>query len=125
MILNTHDQLTVAGGGVAITRRAGNGRACVNPAFQVYRVNAAGKQLMTDPEAAWYDNFCKTFTFIGRPDVKAALEAAKAWCAARYKLEGPWVRNRIGDYVTESMNGHYPISRERPSGGGIRKPGLQ
>jgi hypothetical protein len=107
-VINTHDQLVRSGGGIAIVPAMMPGRRPHQNGWGVYRVNADGKQLITDKKAAWYDHCRKTFSEFGcsRED---ALKEAQEWVKATYGEEGPWVRNRQKDWVPERVNSAFPI----------------
>jgi len=111
-IINTHDQLVAAGGGVAITRAYTPSRERRVCGWAVYRVNAAGEKLATDPKAAWYDHGCKTFLKFGRGD---ALADAKEWVAETYGEGGPWKRNSWGDYVAAPIAKAFPLAQRKRS----------
>jgi hypothetical protein len=91
--INTWDQ--IGSGGVFISRAYSPGRA---RDFKGWHVVGVG--FRTDPDAAWYDNGCKTFLAdLGEKDRgKAALERAKRWAGERYGIGG-WKRNGAGDYI--------------------------
>lgn len=107
MIINTWDQIRAAGGtGVAISWRP---RQAVTPAcWFVWRL-VGGREVPTDPGAAWYNHGHKTFLPFG-VSKQEALEQAKAWVAEQY---GPqeWTRNRMGDYVAKAINQAHPIPK--------------
>jgi|SRR6185503_2193332 len=68
----------------------------------------------TDPDAAWYDYGCKTFSlrFGGETHHQRktnALKVAMEW-AARYGVID-WTKNRLGDYVAKDINDNFPIRR--------------
>lgn len=108
-IINTFDQLRAAGGGVAISTAYLPGQSVHPYGWSVWRVNAKGKQVVTDPDAPWYAYGSRVFSFSG--DKKAALEAAKAWAAEQFGEQGPWKRNRMHDYVPERIFKQFPIER--------------
>lgn len=99
---------------MAITYRGwGDARSLEVPKFQVLRI-IDGRQVKTDPKAAWYDHGCKTF-YVGHSKINKnkpkVLEEAKLWVADN--LGGPrlFIRNRLGDYVETFVNRKYPIRK--------------
>jgi len=73
------------------------------------------RSFQTNPEAAWYDRGCKTFslTFKGASHKErkdAALKEAMAWVAERY-LISEWAKNQQGDYVDKEINDNFPIEK--------------
>ena len=114
-IINTHDQLVAAGGGVAITPSRTVGREPRVSGWAIYRVNAAGKQVVTDKDAAWYDQGCKVFLFFSAPARETArvwaLEQAQQWVAKQYGETGPWKRNVMRAYVPERIAKAFPLPR--------------
>ena len=113
-IHNTYDQLAAAGGGIAIMVSWGGIRDKYVNGWQIYRLNADGKQLVTDKDAAWYHCQRKWFSHMGYPGTRhqkqaAELEEAKAWVAETYGEQGPWKRNRSRDYVPERINAAFQI----------------
>jgi len=112
IIYNTHYQLVAAGGGIAIIYQGhGGARSMQYPAWRVYRVNARGVKLATDPTAHWMDGGCKRFSVHNREDKKVQLELAVQWVKEQYGEEGPWKRNRTGDMVPERINAQFPIRK--------------
>lgn len=107
-IINTHDQLTAAGGGVAIMPAYSGARTRHRDGWSVYRANASGEQVITDPNAHWSDHKRKRFSEFTATRAEA-LEAAKAWVLATYGEAGPWKRNRMGDYVPERIAKAHPL----------------
>jgi hypothetical protein len=61
-IINTYQQLRAAGGGVAITPSYNGIRTQHFHGWAVYRVNAEGKQIVTDTNAHWSDYGKKVFS---------------------------------------------------------------
>lgn len=117
-IINTWGQIVAAGGGVGIFfRPTSSGRVSTTAAFRVIRIDARGKEIPTDPAAAWYNHGRKTFlAFVDKP---AALAAAQAWVAAQGWYDGPWARNRTGDYLPADIHRRFPLqprTRVRPRG---------
>ena len=94
MTINTYDQLRAAGGGIAICPQYTDGRKAYRNGWIVYRVNAAGERVNTDPQAHWLDHGCKHFGEVATTRAEA-LEEAKHWVAETYGELGPWVKNRI------------------------------
>jgi hypothetical protein len=121
-LINTHDQLTAAGGGPAITSIYTPGRDPVFCGWGVYRVNEHGKQVVTDAHAAWYNHGNKVF-HTTRGDRMAALQAAKDWVANYLGEPGPWVRNRMRDYVPRHINERFPLVK--PEVRPVSKPELR
>jgi len=109
-VTNTWEQLHKSGGSVAIVPAMMPGRQTRQCGWAVLRVNADGKQLVTDKHAAWYDHYKKTFSDFGRTRA-AALLAAQAWVKEKGWYDGPWVRNRARDYVPELVNRRFPIRK--------------
>lgn len=115
-IINTYDQLKAAGGGIAICYCAQDTGRGGHPAyFSILKINRRGKEVQTNPRAPWYDHGRQTLT-VGHPIAEKkpmVLEAAKAWVSMTYNDIGPWVRNRMGDYVHALVNQQFPIRRNR------------
>ena len=109
-LINTHDQLVAAGGGVAIMPSYTQGRGSARVGWGIYRVDAAGKQIVTDSEAPWYNYGRKVFYSRTRSHDES-LEEAKAWVAERCNEPGPWHRNHMRDYVPERIAKQFPIRR--------------
>lgn len=109
-IINTHDQLVAAGGGVAITRATSGGRDSFFAGWHVYRI-VNGRAVKTDPDSAWYDGGMKSFVAIERDRGKAALARAIAWVAAQGWYKGDWKRNRQQDYVPAPIQRDFPIPK--------------
>jgi hypothetical protein len=111
--INTFEQLVKSGGGIAIlfyrdTSRERGGRGAK---FAVIRVNAKGQQLITDRNAHWTDYGKKAFHVglgVKKPE---ALAEAQAWVRDIYGIAGPWVRNRMGDYVLAEVNARFPLPK--------------
>lgn len=111
MATNTHDQLRLAGGGVAIIASYSQGRDSAFNGWSVYRVGADGKQIDTaGKDAPWYHCGKKYFPAqrAGRMD---SLESAKAYVRAKGWYDGPWVRNRMYDYVPKAINEQFPLPK--------------
>ena len=113
-IINTHDQLVAAGGGVAIMTARSSGRMPRACGWAVYRVNARGEQIVTNADAAWYEYKRKTFYWRLYGDKAAALESAQEWIAEHLGEPGPWKRNAVRDYVPERIQKQFPIKKEKP-----------
>ena len=113
MVINTWDQLVAAGGGVAVSYRAAHDRACVPARWVVFRVDANGHGVKTDPGAHWTDNGCKTFSCHSRETKKMAEAAALAWATEHYGVTA-WDKNRMRDWVPADIEARFPIpKRER------------
>jgi hypothetical protein len=110
-IINTHDQLTAAGGGVAITKAYTAGRESSSCGWAVYRVNKDGNQVITDPQSHWSHHGKKVFFWM-RPGKMVALNEAKAWILEKYGEAGPWKRNPRLDYVPERINKAFPLPKK-------------
>lgn len=115
-IINTWDQLKAYGGDrLAITYSTAEARSCRSAHFSILRLRD-GKQMVTDPKAAWYEYECKTFLLdyplrAGKPK---ALAEAVAWIKKKYgSKRGPFVRNRMHDYVEKCVNDKFPIRKEK------------
>jgi hypothetical protein len=115
-IYNTHQQLVRAGGGVAIVLSYGGIRDRYVDGWSIYRVNAAGKHVPTDPDVPWYHHGNKWIsstslegTFAERQ--REALEIAKNWIAEQGWYSGEWRRNRARDYVPVEIDKRFPIRK--------------
>ena len=102
---------------MAICGHAGGVRSSYFAGWAIYAVNADGKKVVTDPKAHWTDHGLKVISLFKKSGSfsekrAAALDEAKAWVKERYGLDGPWVRNRMHDYVLASVNQRFPIRRE-------------
>lgn len=118
-IINTYDQLRANGGGVAICYQArGDSRSLTSPSFVILRLDKNGRELATDPKAAWYDHGHKFFLVHGRDERAAKLAEAKEWVRNQYGEAGPWKRNRMGDYVPQHINDSFPLRKAAAIGGG-------
>jgi len=115
-IINTHDQLMAAGGGIAIVPAYYGVREVRIHGWRVYRI-VRGKPVNTDTGGHWTDYGLKRFTASGahypnwHARQRAALLQAQEWIAKTYGEKGPWARNRMGDYVPERINDEFPIPR--------------
>jgi hypothetical protein len=109
-IINTYDQLRAAGGGVAICYHPAESRACRPAGWGVIRVHR-GKLVITDPHAHWSEHGIKTFTCYNRQTKIDARLNAIAWVKAQGWYAGPWVGNRLRDYVPAEINTRFPIPR--------------
>ena len=115
-IVNSWDQCVRAGGDrIGISYYAARSRSVMPAHWRVWRL-VDGKEVKTDPKAAWYDNGCKTFLLrLGttHKERKAhALRDAVEWVKDRYG-ERDFVKNRLGDYVEREVNERFPIPKER------------
>lgn len=118
-IINTHDQLVAAGGGIAICPAYSGAREMHRNGWNVYRVGEKGDRIATDPNAHWTDHGEKRFSEVEQTR-EQALEAAKRWVADTYGEHGPWKRNRMYDYVPERIAKAHPLRpRPRKTGGGV------
>jgi hypothetical protein len=120
-IINTHDQLVAAGGGVALIYLASTAgqRGGMGARFHVYRIGADGRQRVTDPNAHWSDSHCKTFhVFVKSREEQ--LAAAQAWVAEQGWYTGLWARNRMGDYVPADIHKRFPLRPIRRTTGGAK-----
>lgn len=106
--INTHDQLAAAGGGIAICPAYSGARRDYRNGWCVYHVNAVGQQVVTDKNAHFTDYGRKRFGEFGTSRAEA-LEEAKRWVAETYGERGPWVRNRLGDYLPERIHKAHPL----------------
>jgi hypothetical protein len=110
-IINTFDQLTAAGGGLALCYESPS--RWTTPKVSVMRVSE-GKLAKTRSDAPWYDHGMKTF-IVDRPLTKenkaAAFAEAQTWVALNFDERGPWKRNRMGDLVPEWIDKRFPIRR--------------
>lgn len=112
MAINTHQQLTLAGGGVAITLHYSGARREYVYGWAVYRVNGKGQQIITDPNVHWADYGKKVFRGEGinfHERQRNALEQAKKWVAEQGWYTGEWKRNRMRDYVPSEINKRFPL----------------
>lgn len=115
-IINTHDQLRAAGGGVAITVAYGSGRDHYVSGWHVYRLGADGKQIPTDPGAPFYQHGCKWFGLLLRKGSfherkRHAAAEAQAWVKEQGWYAGEWKRNAMGDFVPADTQKRFPIRR--------------
>jgi hypothetical protein len=113
-IINTWGQLVAAGGGVGIfSTPTSSGRVSTSPKFQVIRITAQGREIPTDPrppdQRPWYDHGRKTFLPFAYNDKAKALAAAQAWVAEQGWYDGPWARNRMGDYLPTNIHKRFPL----------------
>jgi hypothetical protein len=109
-VINTHEQLQCSGGGVAIIKNHAPGRDARFCGWAIYRVNAAGVQIATATDAAWYDRGKKTFSTFGRGRMEA-LQEAKDFVAKKFGYGGKWVRNRMGDYIPAEVHKRFPLRK--------------
>ncbi len=114
-IINTHDQMVAAGGGVAIVPAFAGTRTQYQCGWAIYRVNSNGQAVVTDPLAHWQNNHKKVFSDFAQDGSttlerrRAALEAAKQWVAEQGWYSGEWARNRQRDYVPKDINKQFPL----------------
>lgn len=108
--VNTHEQLKAAGGGIAIITAYAGARSEYRNGWKIYHVNAAGRRVVTDENAHFTDYGCKHFGESGTTRAEA-LEEAKRWVAETYNEHGPWVRNRMGDYLPERIHKAFPLRK--------------
>lgn len=94
-IFNTWD--FVGHGGLYITRRPSEARACTVPAWVIHR-----RGYKTDPDAGWYNYGCKTFYVSGQAAAADALMKAKAWAGAKY-LIADWVIGPFGEWMGKAL----------------------
>jgi hypothetical protein len=114
--LNTYDQLKRAGGGIAImpsSDSSGRGGTC---GYFVFRVGPKGEVIKTDvgPDSPWYRHGQKVFFGPDGPLTwhqrqAGALADAQRWVAETFHEAGPWVRNRMGDYLPERIHKAHPL----------------
>lgn len=124
-IINTHDQLVAAGGGVAIVGAYGPGRDSGSDGVLVYRV-VNGRAVVTDSDAVWYfygrKHFSAAFAAGRTARAEAQAQAAKTaqtWVREQGWYAGIWVRNAMRDYVPEDVQRRFPIVRS------VRKTGAK
>jgi len=115
-IVNTHDQLRAAGGGVAIVPTYTGTRTQYPYGWGIYRMGADGKQIVTDSKAHWADYGKKIFSHNRHKGTPAeckrlSLEEAKRWVAEQGWYDGEWKRNRMRDYVPAEINKRFPLSK--------------
>jgi len=111
---NTYDQLRHAGGGVAISLNYGGTRQYYVYGYEVWRIGPKGEKIVTDPDASWFNYGKKVFRGEGdnfHARQRDALAKAQAWVAEQGWYNGPWVRNRLRDYVPEEINKRFPIKK--------------
>ena len=119
-IINTYDQCTAAGGDrIAICYYGStHGRGSRGAHFQVIRYKD-GQDIVTNPDAAFYDYGHKTFHVNELGKNRAAnfwarkqqtLAEAVAWVKEKYG-KADFVRNRSGDFVEREVNEKFPIPK--------------
>jgi hypothetical protein len=82
-IYNPHGIATATGEKLFIGYRpAAYGRIYESAHWKV-----VGITFYTDPNAAWYDHKCKTFSFVGRENKEPTLTEAKTWVKQHYNLD--------------------------------------
>lgn len=62
------------------------GRGSMSAKWQVVRYRD-GQKVVTDPNAAWYNNKSKTFSVYSRNEKQAQLEAAQKWATEKYGIQ--------------------------------------
>lgn len=109
-IVNTYSQLVCSGGGIAILWRGKF--SVIGSQWSIYRINAKGCEIPTDPNTEWFNNGRKTFHVFTKTK-KEHLEDAIKWVVENFPeyRDTPWVRNRLGDYVPKEINKKFPIRR--------------
>jgi hypothetical protein len=119
-LINTHDQLRAAGGGVAITVAYSSGRETYVSGWHVYRLGPDGKQIVTEAKGHFWDHGCKWFSLgMGRPGEsfhekkRRALAEAQAWVREQGWYDGEWKRNAVGDVVPADIQKRFPIPRRK------------
>lgn len=107
-IVNSYDQCKAAGGDRIFITYYKREKVFLGRWVVIRIMN--GKEVKTDPKAAWYDYHHMTFIVGGRYEKKEQLAAAIAWVAEKY---GPreFVRNRMGDYVERDVNEQFPLRK--------------
>ena len=116
--MNTYDQLCAAGGGIAIIVSYGGARDRFVDGWEIYVVDAKGKELLTDKDAAWYRHGRKHVSMHTtggnfHERLREALEQAKAWVSMQLGENGPWSRNAVGDFVPTRVQKQFPINRRK------------
>lgn len=112
-LVNTHDQLVAAGGGIAILYRARGSRPSSVPGWLVLRVDARGVEVATDSRAH-FSSYGKKLFIAGASDTRqAALQKALDWVQQTYGEAGPWVMNAVRDYVPERIQKQFPIPKRK------------
>jgi len=124
--VNTHDQLKLAGGGVAILRSTGGIRESYEDGWVVLRVNEHGQSVVTDPNAhftkygrkhfsnSYLGGFSNSYTgerLSHAASMARAFEEARQWVAAQGWYDGPWVGNRMRDKVPADINRRFPLRK--------------
>lgn len=118
-VTNTWEQIARSGGGVAICYTSMNGRGLTRQDWTILRIDAKGREVVTDPTAAWWLDGKKAFTlFEARTngsttleDKAAALAKALAWIKEQYGIDEPYVRNRMGDMIPKRVNNAFPLRK--------------
>lgn len=117
--VNTHDQLVRAGGGIAIIENYSGVQHTTIHGYLIYKIDARGQVCATDKQAPWYHRNMKVFlppaaSHLSFKERQAhAFANAAAWVKQRYGEEGPWVRNRLRDYVPARIHKAYPLRPQR------------
>lgn len=115
-LINTHDQLVAAGGGVGILTAHTEGRSSRACGWTVYRVGANGEEISTATGTPWYEHNRKTFYWplnVRAADKETTLEKTKLWIAEHLGEPGPWKRNAMRDYVPERIAKQFSIRKSR------------
>jgi hypothetical protein len=110
-LINTYDQLVAAGGGVAIFMKYTQGRSSRACGWQVYQVDAKGREVLTNKGGPWYEYGRKTFYWSSTKPKLDTLEEIKTWIEEHLGEHGPWKRNPMRDYVPERIAKQFPIRR--------------
>ena len=116
--VNTFEQLVAAGGGVAIGTAYAPGRQQYACGWRVWRV-VNGRSVRTDDrkDAPWYYHGDRVFSYGFGTDKATALAQARAWVKDQGWYDGPWVRNRFGDWLPTDIHKRFPLQpRERKAG---------
>lgn len=116
-VVNTWEQLHAARTGTALCWHSKAPRAVIGNYWSIMRV-VDGRKIQTDPKGAWYYHGDKAFSGFGNknPDLSrrlAGLEESKDFALETYGDAGPWVRNRMGDYVPKDINDKFPVRSQR------------
>lgn len=110
-LVNTWNQLVAFGGDrIAILYHGwGGSRSMQCPEWIVMRIRN-GKEIVTDPKAAWYNRGKKVFHVHGpvREGKPRVYAEALAWVIKHYG-QREFVRNRWGDMVEREVNERFPL----------------
>lgn len=116
-IINSYDQCCAAGGlRIVISYYPAEPRA--RRSWAKFSVSAFqdGREIATDPQAAWYDYKRMTFSpdYPLREGKPKALAQAIKWANKKYG-ERQFVKNRMGDWVEKEVNEKFPLrKRNKP-----------